>query len=417
MRSVTGPIVVLLIFALADFYFFQAVKTIIRDFSPHKQTVIKYVYWSMSAFTAITFLLMMLVPSLRMNKYFTSYIASLAFILAIVKLLGVVFLLVEDVSRIIRYFIEWIKRKNSPVVDGEAIRISRLKFFSYVSLAFAAIPFTSLMYGIFRGAHKYKVHRTTLKSKKIPSAFNGLKIVQISDIHTGSFTDTAGLEKAFSIIQKEKPDVIFFTGDLVNNIYTETEGFMDTYRKLQAPMGVYSIFGNHDYGDYIQWHSEEEKLEAREKLKNVHKEAGWRLLWDEMVDLEKDGEKIALIGTQNWGLRGFTKYGNLAKAYQGAENYPFKILLSHDPSHWGKEVIEDFKDIDLTLSGHTHGFQFGIEIPGFKWSPSQYIYPHWAGLYKDGEQYLYVNRGLGFLGYPGRVGIWPEITVIELQKA
>lgn len=419
MRSIAVPIVVFIIVALADLYFFQAVKTIIRDFSPQKQTVIKYIYWSISAFTILTFLLMMLIPALRMNRYFTSYVSSLAVILSVVKVLGIVFLLVEDISRLVRYFIEWIKRKTGPeLVDGETIRISRLKFFSYVSLAFAAIPFTSLMYGIFRGAHKYKVHRTTLKSNKIPSAFSGLKIVQISDIHTGSFTDTAGLEKAFSIIMKEKPDVIFFTGDLVNNIYTETEGFMDTFRKLTAPMGVYSVFGNHDYGDYIQWNTEEEKLAAREKLKNVHKEAGWRLLWDENVELEKNGEKIALLGVQNWGAKaGFPKYGNLSKAYKGSENHPFKILLSHDPSHWDHEVTEKYKDIDLTLSGHTHGFQFGIEIPGFKWSPSQYIYPHWAGLYKDGEQYLYVNRGLGFLGYPGRVGIWPEITVIELQKA
>ncbi len=179
-------------------------------------------------------------------------------------------------------------------------------------------------------------------------------------------------------------------------------------------MGVFSIFGNHDYGDYIPWDSIEEKEKAQESLKKVHGEAGWKLLWDEFTEIEKNGEKIALLGVQNWGARGFAKYGDLSKTHKGTEQYPFKILLSHDPSHWDKEVSKKYKDIDLTLSGHTHGFQFGIEIPGFKWSPSKYIYPHWAGLYQQGNQYLYVNRGLGFLGYPGRLGIWPEITVITL---
>lgn len=416
MRSIVFPIVILSLFVLADIYFFQAVKTIFRDSSSQKQTIVKYIYWFTTAFTLLTFLGMMLFPALRLNKTFTTFFAALAFILGIVKVLGALILLIEDVTRIFRYLFELIRTKTSASSE-ETVRINRLKFFSYLSLTFAAIPFVSFMYGIFKGAYKYTVHRSTIKSKKIPSAFNGLKIVQISDIHTGSFRDTSGLEKAFSIVMKEKPDIIFFTGDLVNNIYTETEGFIDTYRKLKAPMGVYSIFGNHDYGDYIEWESQEEKLKAQAELRNVHKEAGWRLLWDELIELEKEGEKIALIGIQNWGARGFTKYGNLAKAYTGAENYPFKILLSHDPSHWDHEVTIDYKDIDLTLSGHTHGLQFGIEIPGFRWSPSKYIYPNWAGLYKQGEQYLYVNRGLGFLGYPGRVGIWPEITVLTLQSA
>ncbi|MCD6069183.1 MAG: metallophosphoesterase [Bacteroidetes bacterium] len=415
MRSIVGPIIIFSLFILADLYFFQAVKTIVRDASPQRQTLVKYIYWITSAFTLCTFLAMMLFPALRMNKVFTTYFGAFAFILGIVKLLGALILLVEDITRAFRFLFELIRSKTNPE-HGESVRISRLKFFSYVSLTFAAVPFLSFMYGIFKGAYKYTIHRTNLKSGKIPAAFNGLKIVQISDIHTGSFTDTAGLEKAFNIVMKEKPDIIFFTGDLVNNIYTETEGFLDTYRKLKAPMGVYSIFGNHDYGDYIQWDSKDAQLKAQAELRNVHKEAGWRLLWDELVELEKGGEKIALMGIQNWGAKGFTKYGDLSKAYTGAEKYPFKILLSHDPSHWDHQVTTDYKDIDLTLSGHTHGMQFGIEIPGLKWSPVKYMYPNWAGLYQQGEQYLYVNRGLGFLGYPGRVGIWPEITVITLQS-
>ncbi|HEY1040280.1 MAG TPA: metallophosphoesterase [Bacteroidia bacterium] len=415
MRAVF-PIIIFALFVLCDFYFFQAVKTIIRDLPQQRQSLIKIIYWSISILGIVVFLLMMIFPALRMNKTFTTYISPVFFILGIVKVLGAVFLFVEDITRAIRYLIEVIRTKTSDAPVTEGARISRLKFFSYVSLTFAAVPFVSFMYGIFRGAFRYTIHRSTIKSPKLPVAFNGLKAVHISDIHTGSFRDTKALEKAFEIISKEKPDVIFFTGDLVNNIYTETDGFIETYQKLKAPLGVYSIFGNHDYGDYIEWESHEEKLRGHESLKEVHKKAGWRLLWDEFVELERNGEKIALLGVQNWGAKGFAKYGNLSKAYKGSENYPFKILLSHDPSHWDHEVTGRFKDIDLTLSGHTHGFQFGIEIPGVKWSPSKYIYPHWAGLYKDGEQYLYVNRGLGFLGYPGRVGIWPEITVLEFER-
>jgi hypothetical protein len=415
MRAVF-PIILFSLFILADWYFFQAVKTIVRDASPQRQTIVRYVYVITSAFTLLTFLSMMLFPSLRLNRTFVTYVGSLAFILGIVKVLGALILLIEDVTRAFRYLFELIRSKTSPE-HGEKIRISRLKFISYVSLTFAAVPFLSFMYGIFKGAYRYTIHRTTIKSPKIPPAFDGLKIIQISDIHTGSFTNPDGLEKAFSMVLKEKPDVIFFTGDLVNNIYTETEGFIDTYRKLKAPMGVYSIFGNHDYGDYMQWDSKEEQLKAQAELRNVHKQAGWRLLWDELVELEREGQKIALIGIQNWGARGFTKYGDLAKAYTGADNYPYKILLSHDPSHWDHQVTTEYKNIDLTLSGHTHGMQFGVEIPGIKWSPIKYMYPNWAGLYQNGEQYLYVNRGLGFLGYPGRVGIWPEITVINLKRA
>jgi uncharacterized protein len=296
--------------------------------------------------------------------------------------------------------------------------ITRLKFLSYISVGIAAVPFLSLVYGMFRGAFRYTLHEVTVKSPKLPAAFHGLRIVQISDIHTGSFTDNSHLEKAFSIVLDQKPDIIFFTGDLVNNSTDETIGFLDTYKKLNAPMGVYSVFGNHDYGDYIQWDSPEAKAANLEALKKVHADSGWRLLMNEHVALERNGEKIALLGIENWGgSLHFPKYGKMDLAHKGTEEYPFKILLSHDPSHWSKQVKQEYKDVDLTLSGHTHGMQFGIEIPGFKWSPVKYLYPQWAGLYKEGDQYLYVNRGLGFLGYPGRVGIWPEITVMTLEMS
>jgi predicted MPP superfamily phosphohydrolase len=414
MRSIVFPIFVFIIFSLFDWYFFQAIKTIIRDAPVNRQQQVKLIYWSTTIYSFTVFFLVMLIPALRNNRYFTTYFVSIAFILGVVKLLGSSFLLIEDITRFIRFIYEFISNKFSSQPSDESIRISRLKFFSYTSLAFAAIPFVSLVYGILKGGYRYKIHRSSISFKNLPESFKGLKIVHISDMHIGSFTNSAPLEKAFSLIMQEEADLIVFTGDLVNNKYTETDGFLETLKKLKAPIGVFSIFGNHDYGDYIPWDSIEEKEKAQESLKKVHGEAGWKLLWDEFTEIEKNGEKIALLGVQNWGARGFAKYGDLSKTHKGTEQYPFKILLSHDPSHWDKEVSKKYKDIDLTLSGHTHGFQFGIEIPGFKWSPSKYIYPHWAGLYQQGNQYLYVNRGLGFLGYPGRLGIWPEITVITL---
>jgi len=414
MRNILFPIVIFIVFSLFDWYFFQAIKTIVRDAPFNRQQQVKLIYLCTTIYSIVVFLLVMIIPALRNNKYFTTYFVSLAFIIGIVKLLGSAFLLIEDTTRAIRFVYEFILQKFSTKNPSEEIRISRLKFFSYSAVVFASIPFVSLLYGILKGGYRYKVHRSDIQFKNLPNAFKGLKIVHISDMHVGSFTNNKALEKAFSTINDERPDIIVFTGDLVNNKYTETHGFMDTFRKLKAPLGVYSIFGNHDYSDYIPWDSLEEKKEAQEQLKIVHNDAGWKLLWDEFVEIEKDGEKIALLGIQNWGARGFAKYGNLEKAYKDTEKYAFKILLSHDPSHWDHEVSKKFKDIDLTLSGHTHGFQFGIEIPGIKWSPSKYIYPHWAGLYQKDNQYLYVNRGLGFLGYPGRLGIWPEITVLNL---
>jgi predicted MPP superfamily phosphohydrolase len=249
----------------------------------------------------------------------------------------------------------------------------------------------------------------------LPAAFKGLKIVQISDIHSGSLTNKDAVKKGVDKIMSLQPDLILFTGDLVNNKAEEIVPFLDVFNKLKAPLGVYSIFGNHDYGDYVRWENGGQKRQNLEDLKSYHAKMGWRLLWDEHVPIERDGQQFALIGIQNWSaLRNFARYGNLAKAYAGTEKYPFKILMSHDPTHWDAEVRPNFGDIDLTLSGHTHGFQFGVEIPGFRWSPVQYVYRQWAGLYKEGRQLIYVNRGYGFLGYPGRVGILPEIALLEL---
>jgi predicted MPP superfamily phosphohydrolase len=274
--------------------------------------------------------------------------------------------------------------------------------------------FGTLIYG-FGNKYRYQVTRVPVKSPSLPEAFRGLKIVQISDIHSGSFNDKKAVQKGVEKILKEEPDLILFTGDLVNNKADEMDEYRDLFAQLRAPLGVYSVLGNHDYGDYVKWDTEEQKIANLNALKKVHADMGWRLLMNEHVVLERDGAQIALLGVENWGAKAsFPKYGQLDRAYAGAEKYPFKILMSHDPSHWDAQVRKEYSDIDLMLSGHTHGMQFGVEIPGFRWSPVQYIYNQWAGLYDDGKQKLYVNRGYGFLGYPGRVGILPEITVLEL---
>ena len=309
-----------------------------------------------------------------------------------------------------------LKPKAEEAIEAGS-KISRLKFLTNLAVPFTVIPAVGFLYGIVRGASKYRVHKVKVPSPKIPAAFNGFKIVQISDIHTGSFLDNSALNRAFDIVMQQAPDLIVFTGDLVNNEAKETIGFEDVYKKLTAPHGVYSVLGNHDYGDYVQWETEEAKRKNLNDLKQVHATAGWRLLMNEHVALEKNGQQIALLGIENWGgSLHFPKYGKMPEAHKDTEKYPFKILMSHDPSHWEKQVQPEYPDVDLTLSGHTHGMQLGIEIPGFRFSPSQCVYKQSAGLYKQGSQFLYVNRGLGFLGYPGRLGIWPEITVIELEK-
>jgi predicted MPP superfamily phosphohydrolase len=338
--------------------------------------------------------------------------------------------LIDDIRRVFQWVIaQFVSRTDDPADQAETI--SRSAFLSWMGLGLGATLFGSLIYG-FRNKYNYHVRKVKLKYANLPESFRGLRVVQVSDIHSGSFMNTTAVQHGVDLINKQKGDIILFTGDLVNDRASEMQPYMEVFNRLTAPLGVFSTFGNHDYGDYVSWpdrddaHALKEKatgkhlmtpLQAQnlEELKKVHAGLGWKLLMDEWVPLEKNGEKIALIGVQNIsGKARFHSYGNLHKAYQGTETFPFKILMSHDPSHWGSEVLKDFKDIDLTLAGHTHGMQFGVEIPGLRWSPVKWVYKQWAGLYEEGSQKLYVNRGFGFIGYPGRVGILPEITVIDL---
>ncbi len=294
---------------------------------------------------------------------------------------------------------------------------SRRKFISQVALGLAAIPFASILYGVVKGRYNFKVLKYTLHFEDLPEAFDGYRITQISDVHSGSFDNKEKVEYAIDLINEQASDAILFTGDMVNNEAKEMEPYMDIFSKLKAKDGKFSVLGNHDYGDYVSWESDAHKEANLDRLKEIQKEIGFDLILNDSRFLEKDGERIALIGVENWGAGGFKKAGDLNKAVTNIASDDFKILLSHDPSHWEQEVISHKDHFHLTLSGHTHGMQFGIEIPGWiKWSPVKWRYKHWAGIYKEEGQYINVNRGFGYLAFPGRVGIWPEITVIELKK-
>ena len=318
-------------------------------------------------------------------------------------------LLLEDITRLIKA----IFRKPT----NKAPRIpSRRKFVSTLGWGLAAIPFASILYSIFKGKYNYKVWKYTLYFDNLPKAFDGYRITQISDIHCGSFDNYEKIRYGVELINSQKSDVILFTGDLVNNLANEVHNWKSLFATLQAPDGVFSIMGNHDYGDYSSWETPEAKQQNLEHLFQLQKQMGWQLLLNEHCYLERNGEKIALIGVENWGHGRFSKYGDLNKAMEGVNTEDFKILMSHDPTHWQEVVLPENKDIQLTLSGHTHGMQCGIEIPGWlKWSPSQYIYKYWGGMYEEGGKYLNVNRGFGYHAFPGRLGVWPEITVIELK--
>ena len=324
------------------------------------------------------------------------------------------FLLLEDVVRLF-YFTY---HKIVGLSEGHTKYLpSRRKFVSAIGLGIAALPFGALLYGMYKGKYNYKVLKYELEFDDLPKAFDGYQITQISDVHSGSFDNKEKVAYGIDLINQQQSDVILFTGDMVNDKAVEMEPWKGIFAKLEARDGKFSILGNHDYGDYTQWESKEAKAQNLLDLKNLQKEIGFDLILDSHRYLEKDGERIALVGVENWGRGGFKKAGDLERAKAGIEKDDFKILMSHDPSHWEDVVIHDDYHFHLTLSGHTHGMQFGVEIPGWvKWSPVKWRYKYWAGLYKEFGQYINVNRGFGFIGYPGRVGIWPEISVITLKK-
>lgn len=414
MRNTGFVAIVALFMAAIDLYVFQVVKMLSSSSSQKTKSIIFTAYWAISIAIIILFILLPLLNTERWPKNFRNYVFVTIIGIFFAKVLASVFFLVDDLRRVIQWAVAKIFFRNTEGESQVNEGISRSVFLSWLGFGIGGALISSLVYG-FSNKYNYQVRRVPLSYSNLPEAFRGLKIVQISDVHSGSFDNKKAVEKGVQEILDLKPDLILFTGDLINDRATEMLGYEDVFGRLKAPMGVYSTLGNHDYGDYVKWPTEEARNQNIEDLKKIQAGMGWRLLMNEHVVLEKGGQQIALIGIENWSAKArFPKHGKMWQAYPGSEKYPFKILMSHDPSHWDAEVRPKYGDIDLMLAGHTHGMQFGIEIPGFKWSPVKYVYDQWAGLYEEGKQKLYVNRGYGFIGYPGRVGILPEITLIEL---
>ncbi|MES2627683.1 MAG: metallophosphoesterase [Bacteroidota bacterium] len=402
---------------LLDLYVFKGIKLLIQPLeSRWLKTSIKWAYWSGTIIYVIYYLWMITQSTqLAQTHNFRHFYAlfGLFILMLIPKLIFALFHLADDLS----YGVMWLWNRlcysDSP--QGEGIVITRGVFLSRVGMVLAAVPFFSILYGMLKGKYDFRVLRESITFPNLPEAFNGFTIVQISDAHLGSFLENKEpVKKAIAMINELNPDLVVFTGDLVNNYAEEAEPWIEEFRAIHAKYGKFSILGNHDYGDYVEFASPALKEANLNRLKAIHGEMGFRLLLNENQTLSINGQEISLIGIENWG-KGFKQMGDLKKATLGTEDKPFKLLLSHDPSHWDAQVIGDAQ-YDLALAGHTHGMQFGIEIAGIKWSPVKYRYPRWGGLYNVGKQYIYVNRGFGFLGFPGRVGMPPEITMIELRR-
>lgn len=399
--------ILILIYLLIDIYAFQAVRTVIRN--PWVTAV--YFLISIGVLVALYYELS-LARTTKMMQPPGVYILGIFLIVMVPKLILVLFMFGEDVVRIIVG-----TARKIYGTDDTQFMASRRKFVSNLALGIASIPFASLIYGMIKGKYDYRVLKYELEFEDLPEEFDGYKITQLSDIHCGSFDNARKVRYGMRLANQQKSDLILITGDLVNNVAAEAEKWKPLLSSLKAKDGVFSVLGNHDYGDYVHWNNNKEKRENLQRLIELQKEFGWNLLLNENHLIRRNGQKIAVVGVENWGDHGFKKAGDLNLAAEGLGKNDFKILLTHDPSHWEKKVRKDARNYQLTLSGHTHGMQFGIEIPGVvQWSPIQYRYKQWAGIYEDSGRYINVNRGFGFLGYSGRVGIWPEITVIRLKK-
>lgn len=415
MAKLMTFLILLFVLALIDLYVYQAIVTVSKDFTSGWKLLIRYGFW---IFTAITFGAILWYAYGDPYKYgsqLRNLVLTGIFMVYFSKLFGALFVFFDDIQRGIRWVTAFFQRGTDAPSTGETI--PRSEFLAKAAVITATIPFAAMTYGIISGAHDYRIRRRTIYLPNLPKSFDGMRIGQLSDIHSGSFFSKTAVQGGVDMFLREKPDLIFFTGDLVNNQTSEVKDYVPVFSKLKAPLGVYSVTGNHDYGDYVSWSSREAKHRNFSDLMQAHKEMGFDLLMNENRILKQGGDKLAILGIENWGAGRFAKYGKLDLAHAQTDEAAVKLLLSHDPSHWDAQVRQTYGDIDVMFAGHTHGFQFGVEIGSFKWSPSQYVYKQWADLYQEGNQYLYVNRGFGYIGYPGRVGIPPELTIIELKRA
>ena len=411
------------VFLLAfDFYCFKAILSVFKNWKPSTKKWFKIIWWGYTALLVIGVFASIYAPLFLTLR---SIILVAFFLTVACKLVMLPFLLIDDLRRgLIK--LSRIRRETNEDKAGHTAAdssvvgepISRSSFIIKAGLITAAIPLTSLTWGITSGAYDYQIRRRKLVLPNLPQAFDGMTLAQITDVHSGSFYNKRAVLGGVEMLLAEKPDLIFFTGDLVNNIASEMKDYQDIFSKVKAPLGVYSVLGNHDYGDY--YYGREPSPAKAKNLQDViktHQLMGWDLLMNENRRLKIDGEEIGILGIENWGMGRFPKYGRMEEAVKNTDELPVKLLLSHDPSHWRGQVLEKYPQIDAMFSGHTHGMQFGVRLDDFQWSPVQYIYKEWAGLYQEQNQQLYVNVGYGFLGYPGRVGILPEITIFELKRS
>lgn len=420
VKLILGIGIFYLILLLLDFYVYRGIRIAIPSTSRFINQTVSSVYWSVNILflAGVTWLIVTFSWSKGPTSILFKILAIAFVLLYLPKLIFSLFLLFEDIYRLLRAIGVGFYKIFSP--DGSAtveFFQSRRKLISRLAALVAGIPFAGVLYGVTKGKYNFKVHRIELSFKDLPKEFNNLKIAQISDIHAGSLDDFEKVKSAVELVNAQHSDIIFFTGDMVNLRSDEMLPWVPIFKQLHAPMGIYSILGNHDYGDYTRWDSPEEKEANLNQLLEIHKKLGFKLLRNEHLQITKGNSFIDLLGIENWGRGGFSKYGNFSQTLFNTHKNSFKILLSHDPTQWEEQVMNAPEMVNLTLSGHTHGFQMGFEFPGIRFSPAQFRYKRWAGLYVENDRYLYVNRGLGFIGLPGRVGIWPEITVITLKCA
>lgn len=424
----TGRLTVLILLStfllVFDYYCFRAILAVFKKWKPGTRRLFTIAWWSYTTILVVGVFASIYAP---LYLTFRSIILVAFFLTVTCKLVMLPFLLIDDLRRAI-IKLGRLSKKSSSAVSADETRnispalsgvppISRSEFIIKAGLITAAIPLTSLSWGIVSGAYDYKVTRRKLILPNLPKAFDGIKLAQISDIHSGSFYNQKAVLGGVQQLMAEKPDLVFFTGDIVNNVATEMRDYQDIFSKINAPLGVYSVLGNHDYGAYHYGPAPSAaKTKNLQDIIKTHKLMGWDLLMNEHRRIQVNGEEIGVLGIENWGMGRFPRFGKMELATKNTDDLSVKLLLSHDPSHWRGEVLEKYPQIDAMFSGHTHGMQFGVKTKDFQWSPVQYIYKEWAGLYQEQHQQLYVNVGYGFLGYPGRVGILPEITIFELKR-
>lgn len=414
--------IIVAVMIFIDIYTYKGIYLIISEFK--NKTVKKLLiilFWlvsgSMLTLVFAGYLFRTETKNLAMiSRYY--YLFGAFVVIYIPKIVFLVFHLVEDIIHAIRWSINKMVTRNSSNVITKGKPITRSKFLSQVGLGVAAVPFIAFFDGIVRGRFDFRVEKVRLVFPNLPKSFNGLKIVQVSDIHIGGFRGYEDKVKAaIDMVNAQNPDLIFFTGDLVNNFFDELDAnWISILAGMKSKLGNYSILGNHDYGNYFNWHSEADKMANFQNIVNVHSNIGFHLLKNKSARLQRGNEAIAIIGVENWGKAPFPQHADYELASKDVKDVPFKILLSHDPTHWEVKIMNK-EDVSLTMSGHTHGMQFGFKIGNYRWSPAKFRYPRWAGLYQEGKQYLYVNRGFGYIGFPGRVGMPPEITVFELRNS